>query len=315
MPSLAQQLGPSALIPIGGMAQQPLYTQTTSNLFSYGMLYITMGSTGNFFANNMVPSMPMSSRIPLGNFKPSQFENAHIPLSNPTLGGAFAQTGAQVGSNPMLGGGFIPQSYAQYGSTTAVGNNFISQIGSLFGNPSIPGGKMFGNDLYYSSNPQAQFQPFPGTNVSGINAYRGGSNPYHFQQNWNSVQPPKIPFLATLNLLDLSKLISDPIRHSPTWPPISTKLPSDIPKFKGKVNEDPNTHVMTFHLWRSLNSLMDDNIRLRLFQRTLMGVTAKWYIELPTTSFVDFGNMGNAFLHHFQFPIWYDSIMELLTSF
>jgi hypothetical protein len=94
--------------------------------------------------------------------------------------------------------------------------------------------------------------------------------------------------LGTLNLPDLSKLINDPIRHSPDWPPIPTKLPSDIPKFEGKVNEDPNTHIMTFHLWCSLNSLMEDSIRLRLFQRTLMGAAAKWYIELPTTIFVDF---------------------------
>ena len=129
------------------------------------------------------------------------------------------------------------------------------------------------------------------------------------------VHPSKIPFLATLNLLDLSKLINDLIKHSPAWPPIPTKLPSDIPKFEGKANEYPNTHIMTFHLWCSSNSLMDDNVRLRLFQRTLMGATAKRYIELPTTSFIDFGSLGNAFLHHFQLPIWYDSKMELLTSF
>ena len=136
----AQQLGPSTSIPVGGMAQQPLYTQTTSNPFSYGMPSFTMGVVDNFFANNMVPSMPMSSGVPPSNFGPSQFGNAHIPLSNPTLGSAFAQTGAQVESNPMLGVGFIPQSYAQYGSTTAIGNNFILQTGSLFGNPSILGG-------------------------------------------------------------------------------------------------------------------------------------------------------------------------------
>jgi hypothetical protein len=236
MPSPAQQPGPSTLISVGGMAQHPLYTQTTSNPFSYGMPFVTMGSAGNFFANNMVSSMPMSSGIPLGNFGPSQFENTHIPLSNPTLGGAFAQTRAQVGSNPMSGGGFSPQSYAQYGSTAVVGNNFILQTGSSFGNPSIQGGQMFDNNSYYSSNPQTQFQPFPGTSIPGINAYGGKSNPYHLQQNWNSVQPPKIPFLATLNMPDLSKLINDPIRHSPAWPPILTKLPFDILKFEGKVN-------------------------------------------------------------------------------
>ena len=46
-----------------------------------------------------------------------------------------------------------------------------------------------------------------------------------------------------------------------------------------------------------------------------MGSATKWYIELPTTSFVDFGNLGNAFLHHFQLLIQYDSVIELLTSF
>jgi hypothetical protein len=76
----------------------------------------------------------------------------------------------------------------------------------------------------------------------------------------------QLPFLATLDILDLSRILNDPIRHSPQWPVIPTKLPSDIPKFDDKVGEDPNNHVMTFHLWCSSNSLMDDSIRLRLFQ-------------------------------------------------
>jgi hypothetical protein len=123
------------------MAQQPLYTQITSNPFAYGMPSVTMGVAGNFFTNNMVPSMPTSSRVPPNNFKPSQFGNAHIPLSNPTLGSAFAQTGAQVESNPMLGGGFIPQSYTHYGNVVSTGINYIPQTGSSFGNPSILGGR------------------------------------------------------------------------------------------------------------------------------------------------------------------------------
>lgn len=90
IPSVAQQPGPSTSIPLGAMAQHPLYTQTTSTPFSYGMPPVTIGSTCNFFANNMVPSMPMSSRKPSNNFRPFQFGNADIPLSNPTLGGAFA---------------------------------------------------------------------------------------------------------------------------------------------------------------------------------------------------------------------------------
>jgi hypothetical protein len=62
------------------------------------------------------------------------------------------------------------------------------------------------------------------------------------------------------------------VSHDPTWPPVPTKLPLDIPKFEGKNGEDPGDHVTTFHLWCSSNSLKDDSIRLRLFQRTLIGV-------------------------------------------
>jgi hypothetical protein len=92
---------------------------------------------------------------------------------------------------------------------------------------------------------------------------------------------PCLPFLATLNFPDLSRLMNDPVHHDPTCPPIPTKLPSDIMKFEGKNGEDHGDHVTTFHLWCSSNSLNDDSILLRLFQCTLMGVVAKWYIELP----------------------------------
>jgi hypothetical protein len=87
---------------------------------------------------------------------------------------------------------------------------------------------------------------------------------------------PCLPFLATLNLPDLSKLLNDRLSHDPTWPPVPTNLPSDIPKFEGKNAEDPGDHVTTFHLWCSSNSLNDDSILLRLFQRTLIIVVAKW---------------------------------------
>ena len=88
-----------------------------------------------------------------------------------------------------------------------------------------------------------------------------------------------------LDLLDLSRLINDPIHHDPSWPVIPVKMPSNIPKFDGKLGEDPKNHVMTFHLCCSSNSLMDGSIRLRLIQRTLTGTTTKWYIELPQHSF------------------------------
>ena len=92
------------------------------------------------------------------------------------------------------------------------------------------------------------------------------------------------------------------------------KLPSDIPKFDGKQGEDLRNHVMTFHLWCSSNSLMDDSVWLWLFQWTLTGMAMKWYIELPQHSFVDFGLLATIFLTHFQLPIHYETDTELLNS-
>jgi hypothetical protein len=67
---------------------------------------------------------------------------------------------------------------------------------------------------------------------------------------------PCLPFLATLNLPDLAKLMNDPVSQDPTCPPVATKLPSEILKFEGKNGEDPGDHVTTFHLWCSSNSMM-----------------------------------------------------------
>jgi hypothetical protein len=92
-----------------------------------------------------------------------------------------------------------------------------------------------------------------------------GPLPTHTMARTNPPPPPPMPYLASLNTPDLSKLMNDPILHDPTWPNMPTKLPSDIPKFEGKSGEDPANHVMTFHLWFSSNNIMDDLIHLRLF--------------------------------------------------
>jgi hypothetical protein len=116
----------------------------------------------------------------------------------------------------------------------------------------------------------------------------------------------QLPFIATLDLLDLSRILNDPIRHSPQWPAIPTKLPSEIPKFDGKAREDPNNHVMNFHVWFSSNSLMYDSIHLRLFQRTL---------TTPRGFFSYFNTLAMAFLTHYQLLIRYDMGTDILTSF
>jgi hypothetical protein len=131
---------------------------------------------------------------------------------------------------------------------------------------------------------------------------------YHPQIN------QQLPFLATLDLPDLSRLTNDPIFHSPVWPVIPAKLPSDIPKFDEKYGKYPNNHVMNFHLWCSSNSLIDVSICLHLFQRTLTGLAKKWYIELPHAYFHDFNSLSMSFLTHFQLPIHYKMGTELLTS-
>ena len=125
----------------------------------------------------------------------------------------------------------------------------------------------------------------------------------------------QFPFLATLDSPDLSRILNDPIFHSPYWTVIPVKLPSNIPKFDIWSGEDLKNHVMTFHLWCSSKSLMDDSIWLRLFQRTLTGSTAKWYIELTRGFFNDFNTLAVAFLTHYQLPIQYEIKIEILSSF
>ena len=110
------------------------------------------------------------------------------------------------------------------------------------------------------------------------------SQPYmnqNYQGAWHRLTQPRLPFLATLNLPDLSRLMNDTVSHDPAWPAVPTKLPSNTPKFEGKPREDLSEHVTTFHLWCSSNSLHDDSIRLRLFQCILIRSVLKWYIELP----------------------------------
>jgi hypothetical protein len=80
------------------------------------------------------------------------------------------------------------------------------------------------------------------------------------------------------------------------------------------LGEDPSTHIMTYHLWCSSNSLMDDSVRLCLFQRSLTGAATKWYIELKGGSFKIFNDLEMEFLTHYQFPIQYEIGTKLLTS-
>ena len=80
----------------------------------------------------------------------------------------------------------------------------------------------------------------------------GYGNQSYVNQNYQGAPhrptQPRIPFLGTLNLLDLSRLTNDLVSYDPAWPAVPMKLPSDIPKFEGKLGEDPSEHVTTFHV-------------------------------------------------------------------
>ena len=61
----------------------------------------------------------------------------------------------------------------------------------------------------------------------------GGAQTYVNQGAVHRPHHPRLPFLVTLNIHDLSRLMNDPVAHDPAWPAVPTKLPSDIPKFEG----------------------------------------------------------------------------------
>lgn len=71
---------------------------------------------------------------------------------------------------------------------------------------------------------------------------------------------------------------------------------------------------MTYHLWCYSNLLNDDSICLYLFQHTLTGSAAKWYIKLPHESYQDFNSSALVVLTHFQLPIHYAIGTKLLSS-
>jgi hypothetical protein len=152
-----------------------------------------------------------------------------------------------------------------------------------------------GHGFYQNPDQQPNFSWQPGASQTP-----GPLFPVHSTQ-------PKLPFLETLHLPDLSRFLNDPICHDPHWPPMPTKLTLDIPKFKGKPGEDPGDHVTTFHLWCSSNSLRDDSVQLHLFQCTLIGGAAKWYIELDHSRYSYFNDLVMVFLNHFQLPMRYDA--------
>jgi hypothetical protein len=188
--------------------------------------------------------------------------------------------------------------------STLLGSNFLGSNSQ--GHPYISSPSQGGSGQTYSQ----------GRSTTPPNPSQGtGSLPTHTMARTNPPPNLPMPYLASLNITGLTKLTNDPILHDPTWPNMPTKFPSDIPKFEGKLGEDPANHVMTFHLWCSSNRIMDDSIRLRLFQTTLTGSSTKWYVDEKLGSHVTFESLAKVVLSFFQLLVHHDTGLQILFEF
>uniref|UniRef100_UPI00301BD807 hypothetical protein n=1 Tax=Staphylococcus aureus TaxID=1280 RepID=UPI00301BD807 len=88
--------------------------------------------------------------------------------------------------------------------------------------------------------------------------------------------------------------------------------PLPISMFDEKLEENLTTHITTYHMWHVSNSMLDNNIQLRIFPCTLTHAALNWFIELPTTSYHIFNALAMAILTNFQFPTQYKTITELM---
>ena len=50
---------------------------------------------------------------------------------------------------------------------------------------------------------------------------------------------PQLPFLTTLELPDVSKLMNDLILHNSYWPPVPTNIPGDFPSLREILEKTP----------------------------------------------------------------------------
>jgi hypothetical protein len=58
---------------------------------------------------------------------------------------------------------------------------------------------------------------------------------------------PILPFMGSLNLLDLSFLTNDPIKHGANWLDMPTKSLYGIPNIESRLGDEPTNYTTTFH--------------------------------------------------------------------
>jgi hypothetical protein len=187
------------------------------------------------------------------------------PGGQPQFGGQ-TQIGAQfsLGGQPSVGGYNPPYgknilgSLDQYWKLLIQGNPQSSEgkhprvssfIPPSFGQPYLGSlNPTWGLNVHYSipfqgnipnqHNPMGYMPPNPRLNLPGPSPYMqttygptGIPTGFPPQSHQYPHMNRQLPFLATLDLPNLSRILNDHVLHSPHWPVIPTKLPYDIPKF------------------------------------------------------------------------------------
>jgi hypothetical protein len=210
--------------------------------------------SGNPNPSGTIPTVAPNLQIPVGGQGgtiPFPFTRHNTITTQPTIG-----TQLPVGTPPTIGGPTppfgqnIPPALAQYWNQmlqnlpqTTGGKQPVPTIGQPY--PGIPN-PIWGQGQNAQPQVPTQTQGYHPWNYYPLQPPPNQQGSSHYGQTAygptglptglppQSHQYPQVnrqlPFLATLDLPDLSRILNDPIRHSPQWPVIPAKLPSDIPE-------------------------------------------------------------------------------------
>jgi hypothetical protein len=229
------------------VAMTPFTLSATGPPFSYGMPSSGTSPVLSYSTSQTLGLGAGSSNAPLQGhmggtsapFNAFPYGGGHIPPSSPSLGGTHQQSTGPPTHHSLFGAGSQgpPAHNMSIGSTPfslfgAFGNNAFSSASFLTG----------GNPGYRQPIPMQGTIPAQGANP-GTSSTSGPWNSWQgsvpsiqtlgpFCHGCN--QQPKLPFLETLHLLDLKRLLNDPICHNPHWPPMSDEVSFRHTKFQGQ---------------------------------------------------------------------------------
>jgi hypothetical protein len=126
----------------------------------------------------------------------NKFIMANPPLSSrvPSRGIQFHTMGNPQPGTPSAGGNVYNAHYAASAGMVPI-QTFMNQFGGGY-HPIVQGHGIYQNPGWPAI---PQHQSFSGA--------------------WAQTPQPRLPFLATLNMPNLSKLMNEPMNHDPLWPP------------------------------------------------------------------------------------------------